>query len=80
MIFFVENVLVLPEMTRLLHHVQQNQSYVISGHHAVVVRLTGPIFRRWTNVDEETERFFAFLIEFRQKMPTEPDEVIGDLM
>lgn len=73
MIFFVENVSVLPKMVRPLHHVRQNQSYVIAGHRAVVVRLTGPIFRHSMNVDEEIERFFASLIEFRQKKLIEPD-------
>lgn len=75
MIVFVEIVLVLPETVRLLHHVRQNQSYVIAVHHAVVVRLTGPIFRRLMNVDEEIEPFSAYLTEFHRKKPTEPDEV-----
>lgn len=75
MIFFVGIVLVLPEMVRLLHHVRQNQSFVIAVHHAVAVQLIGQIFRRSMNVDEEIEQFFASLIEFRRKKLIEPDEV-----
>lgn len=75
MIFFVEIVSVLPEMVRLLHHVRQNQSYVIAVHHAVAVQLTGQTFRRLMNADEKIEQFSACLIEFRRKKLIEPDEV-----